>query len=356
MNKTLALCMIVKNEEDTLPNCFKSVENIFDEIIIVDTGSTDKTLDVASMYTDSIYNFEWIDDFSAARNFAFSKSKCDYIMWLDADDILLPDDATKLIELKNNLDGTIKEVAAFYNVGFDDNGNVNYNYYRERIFLRSEGFNWSGYVHETIPIIEGCLYADFAVTHHKIHPTETGRNLRIYEKLISDNIELNARDMFYYARELYYNDRIDLAITEFEKFLSQTDGTVENKINACSLLADSLKVKNKCPLQALFKSFEFGIPRAEICCDIGKYFFENLRYYESIYWYEEALSKSPNTESGGFVSKDCYNYIPCIQLCVLYYLIGNIERAESYNERASLFKSSDKAVLFNKKFFENLKK
>ena len=79
--------MIVKNEEAVLARCLDSIKNAVDEIIIVDTGSVDKTKLIAREYTENIYDFEWINDFSAARNFAFSKAAMDYQMWLDADDI-----------------------------------------------------------------------------------------------------------------------------------------------------------------------------------------------------------------------------------------------------------------------------
>ena len=71
--------MIVKNEEEHLANCLNSVKDIVDEIIIVDTGSMDATKEIARQFTDQIYDFTWIDDFSAARNFSFSKVKMDYL-------------------------------------------------------------------------------------------------------------------------------------------------------------------------------------------------------------------------------------------------------------------------------------
>ena len=71
---TISLCMIVKNEEKVLARCLDSLEGLMDEIIIVDTGSTDRTKEIAAGYTDKIYDFEWVDDFSAARNFSFSKA------------------------------------------------------------------------------------------------------------------------------------------------------------------------------------------------------------------------------------------------------------------------------------------
>ena len=76
---TISLCMIVKNEERILARCLDSVKDLVDEIIIVDTGSADATKRIAAEYTDKIYDFTWIDDFSAARNFAFSKATGDYI-------------------------------------------------------------------------------------------------------------------------------------------------------------------------------------------------------------------------------------------------------------------------------------
>ena len=115
---SISLCMIVKNEELVLGRCLNSIKNLVDEIIIVDTGSTDKTKEIAALYTDKIYDFRWINDFSAARNYSFSKATKDYIMWLDADDVLLEEDQMKLEDLKENLDEKIDMVIMRYNVSF----------------------------------------------------------------------------------------------------------------------------------------------------------------------------------------------------------------------------------------------
>ena len=72
---SISLCMIVKDEEDVLRRCLSSVKKCVDEIIIVDTGSKDNTIKIATEFTDKIYNYKWCDDFSKARNFAFSKGK-----------------------------------------------------------------------------------------------------------------------------------------------------------------------------------------------------------------------------------------------------------------------------------------
>ena len=85
---TISLCMIVKNEEKILDRCLSGLADLMDEIIVVDTGSTDRTKEIAAKYTDKIYDFKWINDFSAARNYAFSKATRDYIYSADADEVL----------------------------------------------------------------------------------------------------------------------------------------------------------------------------------------------------------------------------------------------------------------------------
>ena len=79
----ISLCMIVKDEEETLERCLESVADVVDEIIIVDTGSTDSTKEIARKSAPHVIDFEWIDDFAAARNFAFSHASLAYVLWLD---------------------------------------------------------------------------------------------------------------------------------------------------------------------------------------------------------------------------------------------------------------------------------
>jgi glycosyltransferase involved in cell wall biosynthesis len=90
----ISLSMIVKNEEKSLERCLRSVEGIPDEIIIIDTGSEDNTKAIARNFTSQVFDFEWVDDFSAARNYSFERAAMDYILWLDADDVLLPEERT----------------------------------------------------------------------------------------------------------------------------------------------------------------------------------------------------------------------------------------------------------------------
>jgi glycosyltransferase involved in cell wall biosynthesis/Flp pilus assembly protein TadD len=102
---SVCLNMIVKNEEDHLGKCLESVRGLFDEIIIVDTGSTDRTKEIAREFGAKVFDFVWIDDFAAARNEALSHATGDYAFWLDADDVVEPAEREKLRALLGGLAG-----------------------------------------------------------------------------------------------------------------------------------------------------------------------------------------------------------------------------------------------------------
>ncbi|MFB2939481.1 tetratricopeptide repeat protein [Aerosakkonemataceae cyanobacterium BLCC-F154] len=87
----LSLCAIAKNESTSLPNCLKSVQNVVDEIIVLDTGSTDKTPEIAKDLGAEVYHFQWCNDFSAARNEALKYVQGDWVLVLDADEVLKPE-------------------------------------------------------------------------------------------------------------------------------------------------------------------------------------------------------------------------------------------------------------------------
>ena len=148
---TISLCMIVKNEEKVLARCLDSVADLMDEIVIVDTGSTDRTKEIAARYTDQIYDFVWIDDFSAARNFAFSKAHMDYIYSADADEVLDEENRARYRLLKENLMPQIEIVQMKY--GNQLQYGTVYNFdeeYRPKLFKRQREFVWQEPIHETI--------------------------------------------------------------------------------------------------------------------------------------------------------------------------------------------------------------
>lgn len=352
---TISLCMIVKNEEKVLSRCLDSIKNAVDEIIIVDTGSTDNTKEIAEKYTNLIYDFKWIDDFSAARNFSFSKACKDYIMWLDADDVLTHENLIKLIDLKKNLTDT-DIVMMKYNTAFDENGNATFSYYRERIIRRTAGHIWRGRVHEAIEYTGKTIYSDISVNHHSVKTEYSTRNLDIYERQIADGEAMQPRDIFYYGRELYYHKKYDKAIKILSDYLASGKGWIENNIEACRILSfcycETGQTNNA--FKELFNTFIYDSPRAEICCQIGNLFMTGTEYKKAIFWFELALTIPQQEENGAFTDLDSYGYLPCIQLCVCYDKLRDYNKAEAFNLKAGEYRPNSKAYLQNLKYFESL--
>jgi len=101
---TISLCMIVRNEEEYLPGCLESIKSLVDEMVIVDTGSTDKTVEIAKSCGAKVIHHPWNDDFAEARNVALKHATCDWILVLDADEVIAPQDLWKIRELVKNKD------------------------------------------------------------------------------------------------------------------------------------------------------------------------------------------------------------------------------------------------------------
>ncbi len=350
---TISLCMIVKNEEAVLARCLDSVKGLVDEMVIVDTGSSDRTKEIARQYTGRMFDFPWKEDFSAARNFSFSQAAMDYCMWLDADDVFPAGERERFLELKQRLNGEADMVMMPYQTAFDEKGNPTFSYYRERIVKNNTGFVWEGAVHEAITPSGCILYEDIPIRHQKQGEGDPGRNIKIYERLREERA-LSPREQFYYARELMYHGRLREAETEFSRFLEKGNGWVENNIDACRQRAFCRRMlgEKKEALDSLFLSFSYDLPRAETCCDAGWIFLEQGDPVRAAFWYETALSCPRRDTSGAFVEQDCYGFLPCLQLCVCYDRLGEYEKAKAFNERAAAFKPEDPAVASNRLYFQ----
>ncbi len=349
---SISLCMIVRNEEAVLQRCLDSVKDLVDELVIVDTGSTDRTREIAAAYTPHVYDFPWIDDFSAARNFAFDQATREYCMWLDADDLFEEKDREAFREMKERLTSEVDAVMLPYHIAFDETGKPTFSYERERIVRRGM-FRWQGRVHETIPVGGQVLHERAAVCHHKIATSDNSRNLDIYERQIAQGEPLTPRDRFYYSRELLYHQRYEEAEQQLRQFLEEGKGWRENNLEACRCLALCYKQlgKEEEALRALLDSLRYDAPRAEICCDIGLWFLEQEEYAVAVFWYELALSRTQEMTNGGFILSECTGYIPCIQLCVCLDRLGRKEEAAAWNERAEQFRPGTDACRLNREYF-----
>ena len=146
---TLSLAMIVKDEEEMLPRCLAAVKDAVDEMIVVDTGSSDRTVEIAESFGAKVLHHEWTGDFSAARNVSFDAATSDWIVYLDADEVLVPDDAERLRELTKR---TWREAMYLVETNFtgdlSDGEALTHN--ALRVFRNRDEYRFDGRLHEQI--------------------------------------------------------------------------------------------------------------------------------------------------------------------------------------------------------------
>lgn len=348
--------MIVKNEEDVIGRCLDSVKDLVDEINIIDTGSDDQTKKIVEKYTNRIFDFVWIDDFAAARNFAFQQATKEYVLWLDADDIFTEEDQEKFKILKENFPPGADAISMKYNLSFDEEGNVSFFSWRNRLVKRENHFKWIGAVHEYLEVYGKIYNSEVAVTHASEYH-DSDRNINIYRKMIASGEKLSPRDTFYYANELMDHQHFKEAIQYYEEFLTSQLGWIEDNIRACFNIADcyhNLEDKTKA-LKATLRTFEYDVPRPEACCRLGYFFMEQGKNHEAIHWYTQALSNISQYQPS-FQTPSFSTWLPHLQLCVLYDRLKQYDTAYKHNELARTYKPNNEKILYNKRYLEKILK
>ncbi|MDX8366107.1 glycosyltransferase [Cytobacillus sp. IB215665] len=354
----ISLCMIVKNEEEVLDNCLSSIAKLMDEIIIIDTGSSDRTKEIAKMYTDKVYDFEWIDDFSKARNYSFSKATKDYIMWLDADDIVPIDSQRKIAEVKQNLlDLNPDAIMMPYEYNFDKDGRPLLTLYRNRIVKKECKFKWHGYVHEELKVSGKVFKTDIVIKHKRVRP-RSERNIKIYEKVLAAQKTLPPRDIFLYANECFDHKNYEKAIELYDTFLTLKNQDKEFRNFAIWRLVDTyinLKQYDKA-IEYCLTSFKMGSPRAEICCRLAYCFKENKQITQAISWYKVAtkLEMTDLDDNITFFQEPCYTWAPHLELCSCYIFLKDYSKAKFHNDLAAKYTPDSSVVKSNNQFFHDL--
>ncbi|MBO9606186.1 MAG: glycosyltransferase family 2 protein [Paenibacillaceae bacterium] len=350
---TISLCMIVKDEEQTLPRCLDSIRDIADEMIIVDTGSTDRTKELAHRYTKKVLDFQWIDDFSAARNFSFSHATMEYIFWLDADDVLVPEEGEKLKQLKQSLQPNADAVTMPYHCAFDEFGNATIRLRRHRLVKREKNFRWFSPVHEDLDVAGNVLHSDVVITHQQVHGA-TNRNLAIYENLIRQGRKLSSRDMLHYALELHTVRRFEQAIDLYLAYVELAEAPAHYKFFACDKLADCyhhLGDRDK-ELSFALKSFAYDIPQPQLCCRIGAHFLQKNEFRKALFWYK--LAADYQEQAVTWINDDypSRTWLPHAQLAYCYFVLEENELSYKHLAIAISYRPDDPHMLKNKEMLE----
>ena len=329
---TISLCMIVKNEERVLARCLDSVADLVDEIIIVDTGSTDRTKEIAAGYTDKLYDFQWIDDFSAARNFAFSKANMEYIYSADADEVLSEENRERFRILKATLLPEIELVQMKY--GNQLQFGTVYNYdeeYRPKLFKRKRDFVWEEPIHETVRL-EPIVYDSEIVITHMPEQSHGERDLQNFRKQIQAGRRLSRRLHEMYARELFMaGGREDFLEAEafFQASVADPGRNAEELVEACCVVARAARLREDAGALLKYASKVIaGEGCSEICCELGHFYEERSDFDEAVIWYYNAVYETTpvlTLHSGG--KEGLEGLVRC------YEAMGIPEQAEGYRAK-----------------------
>lgn len=289
-----SLCMIVKNEEAVLQDCLDSLKDLMDEIIIVDTGSTDKTKEIASNYTPYVYDYEWNNDFSAARNFAFSKATGDYIYSADADEYIDEKNQAKFKALKRALMPEVEIVQMIYVTEQINHLTENYvKDLRPKLFKRLREFTWIEPIHETINTSPVVFDSEIEI-RHRPQGDHSSRDFALFEKIIEEKGMLSDRLLTMYLRELYKAGDEE-TLKNAKEFLERMLPELKNKGKEL-LIRQTIAVLIKIYRQeddavAILKTGlrdEITVPSAEVCMELGYFFMKKEEYEEAAKWFYRA--------------------------------------------------------------------
>ncbi|NSB30294.1 glycosyltransferase [Clostridium saccharoperbutylacetonicum] len=286
MKNQVSLCMIVKDEEEYLPRCLSSIKDIVDEIIIVDTGSSDKTVEIAKNFGAKVYYFKWNNDFSEARNESLKYATKDWILILDADDELNSESKeTFKVLLNTELDEKAIyhfETLSYYGNSIDnDNIAINLN---PRLFKNNRGIHYEGEVHNQLISVKGDYNAvcnEIKIYHYgyidKRIISKDKRNRNIF--ILNEQIKKNPNDGFVYfnlGNEYGALDDMNKALEcyykAYEKFVPNTG---YSSLLILRIIIANLKLKN---YNKALEFVDIGSSHYPKCTDF--YFYKSLIWHE----------------------------------------------------------------------------
>ena len=338
----IAFNIILKNEENCVEECLDSIRAVSDEIVIADTGSTDKTIEICRKYTDKIFTFKWNDDFSAARNFVKRKTSAEWIFLIDADECLSISDKKKILKASENIniDGYITRTKNFSNKSNIANWRINstddeisfgkkinaagwFPSEKVRLFRNKKEYMFLGRIHELIQpsILEAggkLMDSDFYIYHKGYIITEQNeilrdRKIQFYEHLneLKMNEQNDIKSVFELAKQKRMMDKLNDAIRLFEKYRPS------DSHNELAAIYMNMKNDDKAFEHSL-KAVESDDKNVSALNNYALALWNRKETSEAIKIFEKIIEIDP------FHSNAYYN------MAVIYRISGNITTAKNY--------------------------
>lgn len=334
----ISICMIVKNEENILEDCMKQLYKLGYEIVVVDTGSTDKTIEIAKNYTDKVYDYEWNEDFAAARNFAISKTSNEYVMMIDSDEIVVSFDKD---ELENKIRkypdgiGRLLIISDYTRDGerYQSNSRIS------RLFSKKI-YHYEGRIHEQVvpkaENIEGTIYDLPIHIHHggyegdlETRRKKTERNIKLLFKELADKGD-DPYTLYQLGKSYYMQEDYLQASEWFGKALYFD---LDPRIDYVQDMVESygyalLNSKQYDTAMGLLGVYDEFAVNADFVYLVGLIYMNNARFTEAISEFLKA-TKMKNYKINGVNSYRAYYNIG-----VIYECLGQLKRAKEYYNRS----------------------
>ncbi|WP_010631893.1 CDP-glycerol glycerophosphotransferase family protein [Sporolactobacillus vineae] len=354
----ISLCMIVKNEESVLQRCLESVKDGVDEIVIVDTGSTDKTKEIAKQYTDKVYDYKWNDSFSEARNFAQSKATSEWILALDADEFV---DHQNLLELRDELKENKNDfnmcVVKIYNFAGRDAQTI-FNNYHVRIYKNDPAIKYYRAIHEQLKRMDGKelrSHVSRLVVYHSgyLSYTVATKNKGLRNRtLINKEIKVEGQtgfDYFNLGNELVSQGKTERALDCYVKAYQKAPNIKFSWVGTCLIqicqclvslkrYQDTLNVIRDS--EAIFNSYpDFKAIR-------GRVYFLQGRLDDALHELKEIIENQDKYQEA-LLSTDSISYLPNKWIGEIYEEKKDLKQAVMYYSKAFHDNRNDVELLTN---------
>jgi glycosyltransferase involved in cell wall biosynthesis len=345
----LSVVLIVKNEEELLARCLDSLKAIWDELVVVDTGSTDKTVEIARSYGARLGYFPWRSDFAAARNYAESLCFGDYVYWQDADEVLLEGhEAIRRVVEENTFDGVAPKLI----FKRDSEGRPTNTFIRQEMLHRNNGkWSWHGAAHNWLNGTGRIERPDIVIEHLSRPSGDRPNHADIFDALRSNFKDgLPERQLFYLAREHFYKSHWHECIGLVGLMLQTERKWPIQRSRSCLLAGDSWRAlgEKEAARQSYLKALAEYEGWAEPYFALGRLAHAEKRYVEAIGWFLASTAYEPG---GYFVDHTIYEWGRWDALALACYKAGRKEEAARYGAIALAARPDNERLKKNMEYY-----
>lgn len=343
----ISVCIITKNEKEALKKCLDHLKEYPFELVIVDTGSTDGTMEMARRYTESLYEFAWCNDFAKAKNYAVSRAANDMVLVVDSDEYVRSID---LPELEMQIRKFPKAVGRIERINqICQNGEMRESReYINRLFDRRY-YHYTGKIHEQITSIDGGAYETYVTSivadHSGYLLTEEAKQKKAQRNidLLQEELEAKGADpyiLYQLGKSYYMAGSYDLACSYFSQALSfDLEPGLEYVIDLVDSYGYAMLCSGRAAEALAYEGIyeEFG-KRADFQFLMGLIYMNNEQFERAVSEFQKAAAQKECRMAG------VNSYLANYNIGVIYECLGQKNRAVEYYEKCGGYEPAKKRI------------